>query len=1088
MPDKVKLDEVLQETTPATPAIQDAASGVVFARPKEGVIPGFVEESPESAAQATMAAAREELYGGAGQTALTGVEGGLGALTFGGSDWLLKALGADTADRAKTNPYARAVGEIGTTVGATFLSGGLAGGTAIGAVGRGLARATPLGALSARTGRLAASVGGVKGLIAAESLEGLASAAGAEFSKLAISDEEFTAKSALLNLGLGTVVGGAAGATVGGLQKVAGGLRGKTKGVGVDLSSVEGKDFAGTVSRGLSDLEAADNAITRNVAVGRKAEAAGQAYVRNLKDDHLVRSQLEFLEFGENIEQGAVDILTKPPTRANLVETNSARLLGAGEQPTAKAVSRIADLPDEALAGNARNIKQYIDEVAEENLDYPGAVGTAEYKALVQTRKELNALVNPKGEGFGTSATKGRSNLPGPETDYELRVDVGQLRNGLQKYYDRTVALGRKLGFSDAEERILGGAPAQSGRGFAAAFDSEPGTYTSTSGGLRGILRKADTPDEGARRAAMKSDFRSQAAGRDTYAASAAAQTAARREAALAAEERFAQEVDRYDRVMDAYMAADRSGKAFRAAGGFGDTVTLGANPGEAVLRAGAAQDYFDDLTRLAAETGREVPEVFAKRMASLQEELTTIGARGTSGGPLSGDDLRALRAGRSAFKKHNWNVEHILKLPEEKLVAQLSDLDAYFKGVQKAGSKVAIPGLVEHLDGVSAELTRRLESVTKLSASDVDKAYSRLMEIAGGPPVDFKGPAADLHKLWAVNQALQEGGKLGSGIMNRLLQAQGVIDKTATGRSRALQAGLYRLAGSVARKTANAVGGGPLVGAMVSGVAARRASDLFSQQKGILAFLSGATGGMLQKIATAADIGSKAARHVGLNVGSVTRHVSFDPEHKPSTKETSEQTYLRLATEVTSLVTDPATQVKLNDALGFIREISWGVGDKMEMMVLDAVKYLHEALPKDPGFLQKWGKSTWKPTSSEMYTWLAKVAAVADPINSIQRFMRGGGSPAEADAIRNVHGDLFARFQEHLLENIAAMRTSVPAATRVRLAVLFDAPIDSRLRPEFRQFMKQHWTDRAADQEPVDVAAGAAQPTPTTPAQRMLS
>lgn len=431
--------------------------------------------------------------------------------------------------------------------------------------------------------------------------------------------------------------------------------------------------------------------------------------------------------------------------------------------------------------------------------------------------------------------------------------------------------------------------------------------------------------------------------------------------------------------------------------------------------------------------------------------------------------------------------VKSMSRMGHDEAMSKLTKLDEAYKAVVEVNP----PEAVAALESVTARVEANFDKMAGIPGREVDKIYREMAPDFAG----FEGPAAHLHRAWLVDQATRgAGGKLAEAIEDRMVKIGGKAAKaTKHPVRRMLENGIYRLAGHLGRRAAGAVmgglAGGPIgagIGAAVSGMAARGASDLFRAQMGTTGFLSAVTGGMLNKLSAAAKISSGAVRTVGENVGTIVRRTSFSEQELPA-GETPRKSYDRLMGEVTSLVSNPNTQTSINDALGPIREASWGVGDKLEVRAMEALSYLAKTAPKDPGQLHRWGMSTWRATDAQVHEWLSRVAAVRDPANSLTRFMRGGGSPAEADAIKNVYPSLFAEFQKYLLDNLVEMRDKVPAATRVRLAILSDAPVDSRLRPEFRTFMKEHWVARAENQKPLDVKAGMAPSEPTS-AQKLLS
>lgn len=157
----------------------------------------FTEATPEELAGEYSKRRVESYYDTAPQKIKAVAEGVGGALTFGGSDWLLKELGADVSGRAEGLPGYRTAGEIAGIVGGSILPGGQS------ALGRLLARA-PAGALSK-----VASKAGTYGALTAE---GTAYGLGGAFSQIVLDDDiDLASEEALNLLGTNALLGGAFG-------------------------------------------------------------------------------------------------------------------------------------------------------------------------------------------------------------------------------------------------------------------------------------------------------------------------------------------------------------------------------------------------------------------------------------------------------------------------------------------------------------------------------------------------------------------------------------------------------------------------------------------------------------------------------------------------------------------------------------------------------------------------------------------------------------------------------------------------------------------------------------------------------------
>lgn len=419
-------------------------------------------------------------------------------------------------------------------------------------------------------------------------------------------------------------------------------------------------------------------------------------------------------------------------------------------------------------------------------------------------------------------------------------------------------------------------------------------------------------------------------------------------------------------------------------------------------------------------------------------------------------------------------SLKALLKLPEEELLPKLTAIENHQANLIAMGKAAKIPGMVDVLDMQSSRVTGALEKLSGHGAQDIDRAYRQLLGSFGGPDAPkFKGTAADLHRAWLVNAARKDGGELWETLTKLDGTKQSLLGK-------ALGQGARQALGYMGYGAGAALGGplvGGVLGSAAQGLASTRTASKLLQQ---------ATGAALHALSAAAKGTAKAARQVGPNMGTIVRNTSLDGTEPPK-NEKPRQTYDRLSGQLSKLLADPSTQEKLNESLGQVRTAHWGAGDKLEMKAMGALEFLFGEVPKDPGNLQRWGMSSWRPTDAEVHRWLSSVSAVVSPFTSLKRFMAGGGSPAEAKAIRAVYPKLFEKYQEHFLENLTENRELYSANTRTRLGILFDAPVDSRLRPEFRTYMKEHWTARAEEQKPLDVKAGMA-PEEPSPAQKLLA
>jgi hypothetical protein len=174
---------------------------------------GMVPAGEAAAIQQSREKTHTENYGGALNELYTFGQGGLGALSFGGSDYALKGLGVEVGEYAKENPEHRTVGEV-TGALASIGAGGE------GLVGQGL-KYTPAG-MSTVLGRNAAGAFGkgsmaarLAGSMAEGYIDGAAFGAGQAVSHAALNDDELTIEAVAAGAWDGGWLGGGIGGAFG---------------------------------------------------------------------------------------------------------------------------------------------------------------------------------------------------------------------------------------------------------------------------------------------------------------------------------------------------------------------------------------------------------------------------------------------------------------------------------------------------------------------------------------------------------------------------------------------------------------------------------------------------------------------------------------------------------------------------------------------------------------------------------------------------------------------------------------------------------------------------------------------------------
>jgi hypothetical protein len=175
-------------------------------------------------------------------------------------------------------------------------------------------------------------------------------------------------------------------------------------------------------------------------------------------------------------------------------------------------------------------------------------------------------------------------------------------------------------------------------------------------------------------------------------------------------------------------------------------------------------------------------------------------------------------------------------------------------------------------------------------------------------------------------------------------------------------------------------------------------------------------------------------------------------------------------------------------DLLGEFRNAHDMVGDGLNGHMQRAAQYLLDKAPKDPGTVQRMGRTAWKPDSLAIRRWSRYVQAVQNPMSAVEGVMNGTITPQAAEALRDMYPATFQRIQQQVWENADEIRANSSYDQRIRLSVLMGVPLEPSAQRSSVQFVQQQFAEReAAQQAPSGPRPGPAKPEPTTKAQRLI-
>ena len=131
--------------------------------------------------------------------------------------------------------------------------------------------------------------------------------------------------------------------------------------------------------------------------------------------------------------------------------------------------------------------------------------------------------------------------------------------------------------------------------------------------------------------------------------------------------------------------------------------------------------------------------------------------------------------------------------------------------------------------------------------------------------------------------------------------------------------------------------------------------------------------------------------------------------------------------------------------------------------------QFLHDKMPKDPGTLQHFGKSRWKPTERQLEKFGRYVRAAKEGPGPIsERFAAGRMTREDAEVLRALYPAGFTKVQNWMMDNMAAIQEKAPYERRIHWSSLMGVVGDPTMQRVDR------WQ------------ANFAEPTPQGPQQQM--
>lgn len=431
--------------------------------------------------------------------------------------------------------------------------------------------------------------------------------------------------------------------------------------------------------------------------------------------------------------------------------------------------------------------------------------------------------------------------------------------------------------------------------------------------------------------------------------------------------------------------------------------------------------------------------------------------------------DLPAMKASVKALEESSQNLQKawgkggldpdnlaaFLSKDKDNALQTLSALDSHVKQLDGFIKQYGDAGPVTaRYEQAREKLTEGLKLLLKDSPAAAQGIKGTELVAALGlaeavPLPDFEGPADDLLKIWLVHKAM--GGKL----------MPKAVSKAASGLMKyaKFKAAQTVTNNVISRVVQNSHGMNYILGGIMGRIA--------SGSKAL-----GDVGDVASRAGVAAAKGvARASRFAAGTSLAVLNSTSFGDE-EPKKESNIYKAFEARRQELKEIVSNPLPyQTKLNEALGGIRQINLGVGDKLEMKAMEVAQYLHDSMPKDPGTMRRLTKSTWKPTEAEIHEFSMRMRGAIDPMGVFEDLVAGKAvSPVAAEAVRTLHPETFAEIQRAIFENLPELQDKMSYDRVINLGIFYGVETDPAMGA--KDFMQDHYAkmQESEGNQPIDL------------------
>lgn len=170
-----------------------------------------------------------------------------------------------------------------------------------------------------------------------------------------------------------------------------------------------------------------------------------------------------------------------------------------------------------------------------------------------------------------------------------------------------------------------------------------------------------------------------------------------------------------------------------------------------------------------------------------------------------------------------------------------------------------------------------------------------------------------------------------------------------------------------------------------------------------------------------------------------------------------------------------PAFRQRASDRLAAVKAANAALHAEIVDGAVRRALFLHSKLPSSPAVGGPvGGYDKFQPSLSSVAKFARYAAATENPESILESMKRGTLTPEEAETMRVVYPQMFAKVQEFILDNVATLQEDLPYQKRVQLSILFRVPADTTMSPAFVQRMQAQFVTEQENQKPNTSAVGS--------------